>query len=431
MKDVVRRLPIWLAGLTVAAAGVLVAAPPASALGCGEQAVAGFSGGTAEAVRGGTAEVTSGVAAWSSPVQVTGPGSLAFPAGGATPFSVTVTNAGPGFTGRIQLQVTAKDPLSLPVTTMERSISSETVKTWKTLPADVAPGMRSFTADGLSFHTGEASTEFRVHVPLDALGRQLHVSARIQDAAGRLAGSTDIDATVTDAALRVHTTFPTQLRRGGTYREFDVDVGNPSTITYHNVRALLSMTGLTGVPTSREAGYLTFTDIQLENRSDGTWKRLTITVGCDPVSTAALGGPFDLRAGASRTLHLRIRLADSPATKPLAADYYLDATPAGHIDAQGSHSGRFLIQPRQTSTAGQGGMKPTTTAKPATAGGPTASPTTPTGRPEASTGLPVDAASRLPDTGRPIWPLAGGAALLLGGVAALLYTRRRRHTAGD
>jgi hypothetical protein len=83
-------------------------------------------------------------------------------------------------------------------------------------------------------------------------------------------GSIEIDAVVTDAALRVQTTFPTELRRGGAYQEFDVNVNNPSTITYHNVRALLSMTGLTGVPTGRDAGYLSFKDIQLENRSDGT-----------------------------------------------------------------------------------------------------------------------------------------------------------------
>jgi hypothetical protein len=124
---------------------------------------------------------------------------------------------------------------------------------------------------------------------------------------------------------------------------------------------------------------------------------LTVTSGCDPVSIAALGGPFDLQAGAGRTLHLRIRLADLPATKPLPADYYLDATPAGNIDAQGSLSGRFLIQPRQPPTAGQGSAKPTTTTKAAAVGGPTASPTAPTSQPDVSTGMPVDAASRLPD----------------------------------
>jgi hypothetical protein len=216
---------------------------------------------------------------------VTGLGPLALPAGGATPFAITVDNSGPGFAGRVELVVSASDQSRLPLIRMDKSIDSGTVKTWTPLSPIGTPGTQTFTVTGLSFHTGQSSREFRIHVPPDALGRKLHVTAHVHDAAGGLAGSAEFDVTVIDAALQVRTTFLGQLWRGGGYREFDVTVHNPSTITYRNVSASLVTSGLTGVPTSPEAGSLTAKDLQLQKRSGASWTHLTVVTGCDPTQS--------------------------------------------------------------------------------------------------------------------------------------------------
>jgi LPXTG-motif cell wall-anchored protein len=173
------------------------------------------------------------------------------------------------------------------------------------------------------------------------------------------------------------------------------------------------------VPIPREAGHLSDADIRLERRSGGTWQRLAVHPGCDPVYSAALGEPFDLEAGGSRTLHLRIRLADSPATIPHPAQYYLGAGPAGNPDALSILSENFLIRPRQNSGTGPAGRP-----APTHGDGPASAATAAAAYPAAPT-PPAAAPASLPHTGPPIWPLAGGIALLLGGTGALVAARRR------
>jgi len=401
---------VWLTGVGVAAAGLVIATPATPAFACGGQA--GFSSG-------GTGLQATGVARL-SPVQVSGPGRVNVPAGGAASFGVTVDNAGGRFGGSIDLEVRTSGPSILPAMTVELQGSSGNVTTWKRLAEEGTPGARWFTADGLSFHPGQRSEGFRLGVQPEALGKRLRITAHVRDTAGRQLGATTFDVTVTDAALRVRSTFPAELRRGAPYREFYVEIRNPSTRIYHDVRASLSLTGLTGKPTPREAGFLSSADIRLELRSGGTWHRLVVRPGCDPVFSAALGEPFDLEANASRTLHLRIRLDESPATKPQPALYYLYAGPAGKLDAQGSINGNLLIRPRQISATESAGPTPTHSA------GPTPRPTAPATHPAATTGPTVAAPDGLPDTGTAIWPLAGGIALLLGGIGALVAVRRRQ-----
>ena len=415
MNGTVRKAPVWLIGVAVAAAGMVIATPAAPAFACpGEQTWAA-SGGKAGLLR---TAVPTGLTS----VRVRGGGPVNVPAGGRAPLTVTVVNTGGRFTGSIELEVRAGDASGLPAVTMELQVDGEQTVTWRRLAEEGTPGARWFTVPGLSFQAGEVSTGFRLGVRPEALGKRLRIIAHVRDNGGREVGATTFDATVTDAAIAVRGTFPAELRRGSAYREFDVEVHNPSTRTYRNVGAGLAMTGLSAAPTPPEAGSLSAPDIRLERRDGGGWHRLTVHPGCDPTPSAALVAPLDLAAGATRTLHLRIRLADSPATKPHPASYFLDAGPAGNVDAQGSLSGSFLIQPRQSATNPPAPVPPpTTTQAPQPTG--TQPPATPT--------PPLAAPANLPDTGRSIWPLAASIALVLGGTAALggtvaLLAARRR-----
>jgi LPXTG-motif cell wall-anchored protein len=132
-----------------------------------------------------------------------------------------------------------------------------------------------------------------------------------------------------------------------------------------------------------------------------------------------LGEPFDLEAGASRTMHLRIRFENTPATKPHPALYYLYAGPAGNVDAQGSLNGDLVIRPGQIAPTKQPAPTPTRSTAP------TPRTTAPATHPAATATAPTAAPASLPDTGPAIWPLAGGIALLLGGGGALVAARRR------
>jgi len=416
MNGNVRKAPVWLIGVAVAAAGIVIAAPAAPALACpGDQAWAA-SGGKAGLLRtAGTTGLTT--------VQVRGGGPVNVPAGGTAPLTVTVVNTGGRFAGRIELEVRAGDASGLPAMTMELQVDGAQTVTWRRLAEEGTAGARWFTVPGLSFQAGEVSTGFRLGVRPEALGKRLRITAHVRDNRGRAVGATTFDAAVTDAAIEVRGTFPAELRRGGAYREFDVEVHNPSTRTYHNVGAGLAMTGLSAVPAPPEAGSLSVPDIRLERRYDGSWHRLAVHPGCDPTPSAALAAPFDLAAGATRTLHVRIRLADSPATKPHPASYFLHAGPAGDVDAQGSFSGSFLIQPRQPGTNPPAPAPPSTT---------TRAPQSTETQPPATSAPPLAAPANLPDTSRPIWPLAASIALVLGGTAALggtagLLAHRRQH----
>jgi len=413
MNRIVRRLPVWLVGVAVAAGGLVFAAPGTPAFACGGQAALASNGVALQA---------SGVAGV-SPVQVSGPGSVNLPAGGRAPFGIAVANTGGRFGGSIALEVRTSGPSVFPAMTVERAGHSGSTKTWTSLEEEGTPAARWFAVDGLSFHVGESSTEFRLGVRAAATGTRLRITAHVRDTAGTQVGATSFDVTVTDSAVLVRSTFPAELRRGDGYREFDVEVQNPSARTYHDVRAFLSLTGLGGKPMPREAGQLSSADIRLERRSGGAWHRLVVRPGCDPVFSAALAGPFDLEAGATRRLHLRIRLVGSPATKPHPALYYLDAGPVGNIDALGRLSGEFRIQPGQISPSPSPDPTPTRSTE---AAPPTTAPAAP---PTESTTPPRAAPASLPDTGTPIWPLAGGIALLLGGAAAALLATRLRHRA--
>jgi hypothetical protein len=422
MNGTVRKLPVWWIGVAVAAAGMVIATPATPAFACPGDQTWAASNGKAGLLR--TAVTTARTS-----VQVRGGGPINVPAGGTAPLTVTVVNTGGRFAGSIELEVRAGDPSGLPAVTMERQIDGEqTTVTWKRLAEEGTAGARWFTVPGLSFQAGEVSTGFRLGVRPEALGNRLRITAHVRDNGGREVGATTFDATVTDAAIAVRGTFPAELRRGAAYREFDVEVHNPSTRTYHNVGASLAMTGLSAAPTPPEAGSLSVTDIRLERRDGGSWHRLTVHPGCDPTPSAALAAPFDLAAGATRTLHLRIRLADSPATKPHPASYFLDAGPAGDIDAQGSLSGSFLIQPRQISATHSPAPARNEAAP---AGAAQASQPTETQPPATSTPQ-LGAPANRSDTGRSIWPLAAsiaavvGGTAALGGAAALLAARLRR-----
>ena len=245
MNGTVRRMPGWLVGLAVAAAGMVVAAPGTPAYACGEQTWAA----SADSAGLQRTAVATGLPS----VQVRG-GPVTVPAGGAAPFSVTVVNTGGRFAGSIDLEVRTSGPAGLPAMTMELAVDGEHTVTWKRLAEEGTPGTRWFTVHGLSFQAGEVSTGFRLGLPPKALGTRLRITAHVRDSAGRQVGATTFDATVTDAAVRVRGTFPAELQRGAAYHEFDVEVHNPSTRTYHNIRATLSMTGLSDVPTPPEAG---------------------------------------------------------------------------------------------------------------------------------------------------------------------------------
>lgn len=417
MDGTVRRLPGWLVGVAVAAAGVVVVAPGTPAYACGERTWAA-SAGSAGLQR-------TAVATGLSPVQVRGGGPINVPAGGAARFGVTVVNTGGRFGGSVDLEVRTSGPSDLPTMKMELQVNGERTISWTRLAEEGTPGARWFTVPGLSFQAGESGPGFRLGVGPEELGRRMRIIAHVRDSAGRQVGATTFDATVIDAAVRVRGTFPAELRRGAAYREFDVEVHNPSTKAYHKVRAGLAMTGLTDVPTPREGGGLSARDIRLERRDGGSWHRLVVVPGCDPAPSAALAEPFDLAAGGTRTLHLRIRLADSPATKPHPASYWLDAGPAGNVDALGSVSGSFLIRPHQLSSTRLPEPAPIRTSEPAPAT--TAPAPHPTATQPATAAPPLAAPAGLPDTGAPIWPLAAGITLLLGGTAAALLAARRRH----
>jgi hypothetical protein len=413
MKRIVRRLPVWLVGVAIAAGGQVIATPGTPAFACGGQTALASDGVALQASR----------VAGASPVQVSGPGSVKLPAGGRAPFGITVANTGGRFGGSIALEVRTSAPSAFPAMTVERAGSSGSTKTWTSLEEEGTPAARWFAVDGLSFQVGESSTEFRLGVPAEAIGTRLRLTAHVRDTGGTQVGATNFAVTVTEAAVRVRSTFPAELRRGDGYREFDVEVQNPSAGTYHKVRTFLSLTGLTGKPIPREAGHLSSADIRLERRSGGAWRPLVVRPGCDPVFSAALAEPFDLEAGATRTLHLRIRLADAPATKPHPALYYLGAGPVGNVDALGSLSGEILIRPGQITPSPSPDPTPTRSTE---AAPPTTAAAAP---PTESTTPPMAAPASLPDTGTPIWPLVGGIALLLGGAAAALLAVRLRRRA--
>ncbi len=269
MNRNVRKAPMWLIGVAVAAAGIVIAAPAAPALACpGDQAWAA-SGGKAGLLR---TAVTTGLTS----VQVSGGGRVNVPAGGTAPLTVTVVNTGGRFAGRIDLEVRAGDASGLPAMTMELQVNSAQTVTWRRLAEEGTAGARWFTVPGLSFQAGEVSTGFRLGVRPEALAKRLRIIAHVRDNRGREAGATTFDAAVTDAAIQVRGTFPAGLRRGGAYREFDVEVHNPSTRTYHKVGAGLAMTGLSAVPAPPEAGSLSAPDIRLERRYGGSWHRLAV-----------------------------------------------------------------------------------------------------------------------------------------------------------
>jgi hypothetical protein len=418
MNGIVRRLPGSVFAATVVAAGLAIAAPAAPAFACGEDESWARPGSSA-ALRQPVAAVRLGL------VDVNGPGTFTVPAGGATAFSVTVANRGAGFRGSIELQVSARSAAGLPAMTMEVSGSRGTVKTWRRLAEEGTPGSRWYAVNGLNFQAGESGPEFRLGVKPEAYGARLRIAARVLDAAGRQVGSATGDVTVTDAALQVRTTFPAELRRGGAYREFDIQVRNPSTRTYRAVSSSLTLTALGVKPNPREAGYLSLADIRLERLSGGSWHRLVVHPGCDPSPWATAGPPFDLAAGASRTLHLRIRLAASPGTQTLIAHYWASAAVPRNGDAYASVGGTLLVRPRQ--------VVPTTSAAPTQPDSPTGvdTSTAPTTQPAAaapsSTPAPpaATAPAGLPDTGPAIWPLAAGIALVVAGGAAALIARRR------
>jgi hypothetical protein len=403
---VARRLPAWLA-VPVMATGIVTATPAMSAFACGAETTAyRVDQSTVVAAPAAAARAGSTVPA----VQVSGPGSLVLPAGTATPFAITVTNSGATFAGRIWFEVSGGDDLGKPGITMEMSPAGGG---WKTLPDEGAMGRRYFTADDLTFQTGESSFGFRVTVA--AARERLGFRAELQGPTGQTA-STGFSARVTEAEPakpRVRTTFPAKLERGGPWSEFGVTVGNPSTTTYNKLKVHLNLTALAQAP-RKGRGYLAARDVRLEQRVGGTWQRVALHDGdCDPGVSATLSGPSDLRPGASRNLKLRIRLADSTPKALRAGTYSLPVT-VQEIDDAGAIAGRFVIEPRR---APAGGSQPPGASKP--------KPTT-TSSPAGSNRPPVAEPTKLAHTGAVLLPLVGGAVLLLGGIGVLVYLRHRR-----
>jgi hypothetical protein len=420
MNGIVRGLPGSVLAATVVAAGLAIAAPAAPAFACGEEE-SWARPGSSPALRQPVAADRLGS------VDVNGPGTFAVPAGGATAFGVTVANRGAGIRGSIELQVSARSATRLPAMTMEVSGSRGGVTTWRRLAEEGTPGSRWYAVKGLNFQAGQSTAGFRLGVAPEAYGARLRIAARVRDAAGREVGSATGDVTVTDAALQVRTTFPGELRRGGGYREFDIQVRNPSTRAYRAVSASLTLTALGVKPNPREAGYLSAPGIRLEQLSSGSWQRLAVHPGCDPSPWATVGPPFDLAAGASRTLHLRIRLAATPGTQTLIAHYWASAAVPRNGGADASVDGTLLVRPRQ--------IVPTTSAAPVPPESPTgvdpspAPATQPAVPTPSATPAPPPGATRpagLPDTGPPLWPLAAGIILVVAGGAAALVARRRR-----
>ena len=126
MNGTVRKTPVWLIGVAVAAAGMVIATPVAPAFACpGEQALVA-SGGTAGLLR---TAVTSGLTS----IQVRGGGPVNVPAGGAAPLTVTVVNTGSRFAGLIELEVRPSDPSGLPALTMELQVDGAQTVTWRRL----------------------------------------------------------------------------------------------------------------------------------------------------------------------------------------------------------------------------------------------------------------------------------------------------------
>jgi hypothetical protein len=413
--DGIVRLSGAALGVALAAAGLALVGPAAPAYACDGQ------GWTAPGV--GVLQQSTTV----PPVEVRGSGAITLPAGGTGTFGITVVNRGAGFRGGVELQVRSATGAGLPALTMEVAGSGGSVKTWRSLAEEGTPGARWYAVDGLSFQSGESSPEFRLGVGADASGARLRIVARVRDAGGRDVGSATVDATVKDVGLRVRSTFPAQLRRADAYREFDVRVENPSART-RPVRAFLSMTGLAEKPLPPAAGHLVASDIRLERLVGGHWQRLEVHPGCDPSPWAQLGAGFDLPAGASRILHLRIRLADSPATLPHPVHYWLSATVAGEPESEATVSGDFVIRPHlMPSPAPTVHVADAPRPAPSSSAVPTSAPTA---DPPASAEPSLNAEpASLPDTGWPIWPLAViGTLLLAAGGATLVAVRHRRPT---
>ena len=406
MNGTVRKLPVWWIGVAVAAAGMVIATPATPAFACpGEQTWAA-SGGKAGLLR--TAVTTA-----LTSVQVRGGGPVNVPAGGTAPLTVTVVNTGGRFAGSIDLEVRAGDPSGLPAVTMELQVDGEQTVTWRRLAEEGTAGARWFTVPGLSFQAGEVSTGFRLGVRPEALGKRLRITAHVRDNGGREVGATTFDATVTDAAVAVRGTFPAELRRGSAYREFDVEVHNPSTRTYHNVGASLAMTGLSAVPSPPEAG-------SCRCRTSGS-----------SGVTAAAGTASPSIPAATRPLRLRWPRRSSSRPGP----------PGRCTCASGSPTHRRPSRTRRCTswTRGQPGTStrraasadrsssnpdrfrpPTRRRRPAPKQHlPTQAPQPTETQPPATSPPQLGAPANRSDTGSSIWPLAASIAAVVGGTAAL------------
>lgn len=419
-----RGMAVWAAGAAVAATLVL-ATPGPPALACGAPAPPGAATRSADAATRADAPPDTGA------TRVTGPERLDLPAGSAARFAITFRNPDPAFGGTIALSVrAARTDVPRPAVTVERADTSGMLVRWRQLSSEGAAGTLWFESSRLRFGTGVTSTEFRIGVPADtAPGVQLRIGALVRDTAERPLGATGFLATVTAAPLQVRTTFPGSLRRGDGFRPFDIVVRNPSDTTRHRVRVEFTVTGLTGSPVPRTAGTVTANDLVLEGRNGGRWRPIPLHPGCDPVYSATLTELPDLAPGASHVLRLRMRIADSPATTPHPALYYVTAHEAGTArpdgpDTSGTLEGSFSIRPHRTAPT-----RPATQPEDRTTTDAPAPVPTPSADPTAGTDAPAPAATRLADSGTSAWPLLGGLTLGLAGLGALgtlLAIRRRR-----
>jgi hypothetical protein len=158
-------------------------------------------------------------------------------------------------------------------------------------------------------------------------------------------------------------------------------------------------------------------DIRLERAAGSGWERLDVRTGCDPTYFAQLSRPFELAAGESRTLRLRIGLADSAATAPHPAHYWVSAVESRNVDSLVEVAGDLLIRPHRLVGAAPTPQPvvPAASAAPANRPVPTASA-------EPAATQPV----ALPDSGPPIWPFALGSVLLVTAGTALTEAVRRR-----